>query len=94
MLELGPGSGEQAAGWSMPDRSHTARPHSLTGQYLTGQKRIAVPSERRPAGPQWLRIRGATLHNLHGRGRGHPAGHAHRGHRRRPARARARCSMT
>src|SRR5262249_39691269 len=39
---------------------------SLTGQYLTGQKRIAVPSLRRPTGPQWLRIRGATLHNLRG----------------------------
>jgi excinuclease ABC subunit A len=39
---------------------------SLTGQYLTGEKRIAVPSVRRPAGPRWLRIRGATLHNLQG----------------------------
>ena len=38
--------------------------HSLTGQYLSGEKRIAVPSARRPAGPQWLRVRGATLHNL------------------------------
>jgi excinuclease ABC subunit A len=38
---------------------------SLTGQYLSGQKRIAVPSMRRPAGPVWLRVRGATLHNLH-----------------------------
>jgi excinuclease ABC subunit A len=37
---------------------------SLTGQYLTGEKRIAVPSLRRPAGPRWLRVRGATLHNL------------------------------
>jgi excinuclease ABC subunit A len=44
---------------------HEAR-SSLTGQYLTGQKRIAVPSIRRPPGPQWLRVRGATLHNLHG----------------------------
>jgi excinuclease ABC subunit A len=37
---------------------------SLTGAYLTGTKRIGVPSARRRAGPAWLGIRGATLHNL------------------------------
>ncbi len=37
---------------------------TLTGQYLSGRKCIAVPSVRRPAGPRWLRVRGATLHNL------------------------------
>src|SRR5207249_7797440 len=63
MLELGPGSGEQGGRvvHAGPVGSAT---HSLTGQYLTGQKRIAVPSARRPAGPRWLRVRGATLHNL------------------------------
>jgi len=63
MLELGPGSGEHGG------RVVHAGPldqagASLTGQYLSGRKRIAVPSVRRRAGPQWLRIRGATLHNL------------------------------
>jgi excinuclease ABC subunit A len=63
MLELGPGSGERGG------RVVHAGPvadagASLTGQYLTGAKRIAVPSARRPAGPRWLRIRGAELHNL------------------------------
>ncbi len=63
MLELGPGSGEHGG------RVVHAGPVdmagvSLTGQYLSGRKRIAVPSVRRRAGPQWLRIRGATLHNL------------------------------
>jgi excinuclease ABC subunit A len=64
MLELGPGSGERGGEvvHAGPVREATA---SLTGQYLTGKKRIAVPSIRRPAGPQWLRVRGATLHNLH-----------------------------
>ena len=40
-----------------------ACPDSLTGQYLSGQKRIAVPAKRRnPKG--FLSIRGAEEHNL------------------------------
>ena len=64
MLELGPGSGEHGGRVVHAGPVHEARA-SLTGQYLTGKKRIGVPSIRRPAGPQWLRIRGARLHNLH-----------------------------
>jgi excinuclease ABC subunit A len=63
MLELGPGSGEHGGKVVHAGPVQQARA-SLTGQYLTGQKRIAVPSIRRPPGPQWLRVRGATLHNL------------------------------
>ena len=63
MLELGPGSGEHGGRVVHAGPVAEART-SLTGQYLTGKKRIAVPSVRRPAGPQWLRVRGATLHNL------------------------------
>jgi excinuclease ABC subunit A len=65
MLELGPGSGDRG-GHVVHAGPVAAASHSLTGQYLTGQKRIAVPSARRPAGPLWLKVRGATLHNLHG----------------------------
>ena len=65
MLELGPGSGEHGGRVVHAGPVHEAKT-SLTGQYLTGQKRIAVPSIRRPTGPQWLRVRGANLHNLHG----------------------------
>jgi excinuclease ABC subunit A len=36
---------------------------TLTGQYLSGEKRIGVPSARRPA-CRWLTLRGARLHNL------------------------------
>jgi len=63
MLELGPGSGEHGGRVVHAGPVADART-SLTGQYLTGKKRIAVPSVRRPAGPQWLRVRGADLHNL------------------------------
>ena len=65
MLEIGPGAGEHGghvvyAG--PPDQAGD----SLTGQYLSGRKRIGVPSVRRHPGPSWLRIRGARLHNLQG----------------------------
>ena len=63
MLELGPGSGEHGGEVVHAGPVAEART-SLTGQYLTGKKSIAVPSVRRPPGPQWLRVRGADLHNL------------------------------
>ncbi|MBA3317432.1 MAG: excinuclease ABC subunit UvrA [Gemmatimonadales bacterium] len=65
MLELGPGAGDRG-GRVVHAGPVAAASHTLTGQYLTGQKRIAVPSARRPAGPRWLKVRGATLHNLSG----------------------------
>jgi excinuclease ABC subunit A len=63
MLELGPGSGEHGGRVVHAGSVREAR-GTLTAQYLTGQKRIAVPSIRRPTGPQWLRVRGARLHNV------------------------------
>ncbi len=65
MLELGPGAGEhggQVVHAGPVDQAVT----TLTGQYLHGRRRIGVPSERRAAGPQWLVVRGARLHNLDG----------------------------
>jgi len=65
MLELGPGAGEHG-GHVVHAGPLDTLTDSLTSQYLSGRKRIGVPSARRPAGPQWLRIRGATLHTLTG----------------------------
>ena len=64
MLELGPGVGRAGrhvvyAG-PVAKRGQLRSPASISA----GEKRIAVPSVRRPLGPQWLRVRGATLHNL------------------------------
>ncbi|HMA43217.1 MAG TPA: excinuclease ABC subunit UvrA [Gemmatimonadales bacterium] len=64
MVELGPGSG--TAGGSVVYQGPAAGVKSagtLTGQYLSGEKRISVPSARRPA-LRWLTLRGARLHNL------------------------------
>ncbi len=64
MVELGPGSG--TAGGNVVYQGPAAAVRSagtLTGQYLSGEKRIAVPSARRPA-VRWLALKGARLHNL------------------------------
>ncbi len=39
---------------------------SLTGQYLSGQKRIPIPTERRPGNGNWLTVRNARENNLKG----------------------------
>src|SRR6266705_2372736 len=66
MVELGPGSGE--AGGRVVYQGPAAgvrEAGTLTGQYLSGEKRIGVPSARRPANPR-LTVLGARLHNLKG----------------------------
>jgi excinuclease ABC subunit A len=67
MVELGPGSGERGGQvvYAGPAAGVTAA-GTLTGQYLSGQKRIGVPSARRAPGAGWLTVRGARLHNLTG----------------------------
>lgn len=39
-------------------------PRSLTADYLTGRKKIAIPKKRRKPGKKWLLIEGAKHHNL------------------------------
>ena len=66
MVELGPASGE--AGGQLVYQGPAAAVReagTLTGQYLSGDKRIGVPSARRPA-VRWLELKGARLHNLDG----------------------------
>jgi excinuclease ABC subunit A len=66
MVELGPASGE--AGGQLVYQGPAAAVReagTLTGQYLSGDKRIGVPSARRPA-VRWLELKGARLHNLAG----------------------------
>jgi excinuclease ABC subunit A len=65
MLELGPGAGEH--GGALVHAGPVAEAtETLTGAYLTGAKRIGVPSLRRPVNGKAIVIRGARLHNLDG----------------------------
>ena len=41
-----------------------ANPNSLTGQYLSGKRKIAVPAERRKGNGNFLRVIGASENNL------------------------------
>ncbi len=41
-----------------------ANPESVTGEYLSGRKKIAIPAERRPTGDKWLKLLGASGNNL------------------------------
>jgi excinuclease ABC subunit A len=68
VLDLGPGAGELgghvvAAG--TPDEI-VANPRSLTGQFLSGARAIAVPGERRKGTGQFLTIHEPREHNLKG----------------------------
>jgi excinuclease ABC subunit A len=66
VVDLGPGAGESggevvAEG---PPEAIEAHPRSLTGAYLSGRERIAIPARRRPGNGKVLRVEGATEHNL------------------------------
>jgi excinuclease ABC subunit A len=66
MVDFGPGPGVRgghvvAAG---PVDQVMASPKSITGQYLSGKKRIEIPTQRRPVGDAKLVVRGATHNNL------------------------------
>ena len=64
LLDLGPGAGQQ--GGQVMYFGPTAKVNgSLTGQYLKGERRIAVPQKRQaPARGKWITIRGAAANNL------------------------------
>jgi len=66
MVELGPGSGDAGGGLVYQGPAAGVRDAgTLTGQYLSGEKRIGVPSARRAArGGRWLGVKGARQHNL------------------------------
>jgi len=68
LLDLGPGAGELggrllAAGTVDEVREN---PASITGKYLSGRARIAVPKHRRELGREKLQLKGARIHNLRG----------------------------
>jgi excinuclease ABC subunit A len=64
VIDFGPGAGVaggRVVAVGRPD-AIAASGESLTGRYLAGELRIAVPPRQRPSG--WLTVRGAREHNL------------------------------
>ena len=66
MVEMGPAAGEHGGQVVFAGPMRDVEQSPLTGQYLTGAKRIAVPATRRPLGSRWLELRGARAHNVQG----------------------------
>ena len=66
IVDVGPGAGSRGgrivAQGSLEDI--LAAPESVTGQYLSGLKKIPVPSARRPGNGHTLQVLGATENNL------------------------------
>ncbi|MBM4089983.1 MAG: excinuclease ABC subunit UvrA, partial [Planctomycetes bacterium] len=66
LIDFGPGpgvrGGEVVAAGSLEDVVRS--PASITGKYLSGALRIAVPRQRRPAGANRLKVVGARHNNL------------------------------
>ncbi len=66
LVDIGPGAGihgGEVVAAGTPDEVKACE-RSITGAYLSGRKRIAVPTVRRPGNGHFLNIRGATHHNL------------------------------
>lgn len=68
IIDIGPGAGihgGQIMAKGTPQEIMQDE-NSLTGQYLSGRRFIAVPEQRRPLTDKWLEIRGAKENNLKG----------------------------
>ena len=66
VIDLGPGAGE-LGGHLLYEGAYDAmlaERKSLTGRYLSGELRIPVPNNRHKPNGKFLRLYGATLHNL------------------------------
>lgn len=66
LIDVGPGAGDQggeivAAG---TPKEVEKNPKSLTGQYLSGKREIAVPKERRKGNGKKIKVTGAAENNL------------------------------
>ncbi len=66
LIDIGPGAGVhggQVVAAGTPEEV-MANPNSLTGQYLSGKKKVPIPDIRRPGNGKFLRVRGAEENNL------------------------------
>ena len=66
VIDIGPGAGVhggQVVAIGTPS-SIEKNPNSLTGQYLSGKKKISIPLSRKKPDGRWISIHGATGNNL------------------------------
>lgn len=76
LIDIGPGAGEnggQVIAAGTPNQVEKKR-NSLTGQYLSGKKYIAIPSERRKGNGKKIVVKGASENNLKNIDVGFPLG--------------------
>jgi len=68
IIDLGPGAGEHGGYVVVSGTLEDVirEPRSITGQYLSGARRIPIPKTRRKPKGKWLIIRGARKYNLKG----------------------------
>jgi len=66
IIDMGPGPGEKGGEvvFAGPPEALVEARHSLTGQFLSGERSIPVPKTRRSIGERCLVIRGASANNL------------------------------
>ncbi|MFM7731715.1 MAG: excinuclease ABC subunit UvrA [Flavobacteriales bacterium] len=65
LIDIGPGAGIH--GGRIMTQGHPKeliQGDSVTAKYLRGEMSIPIPEERRKGRPQWLKLKGATGHNL------------------------------
>lgn len=65
IVDIGPKGGRKGGEVvfsGTPDQ--LAKSSTLTGSYISGQRKIEIPSTRRKGNGKWLKIKGATGHNL------------------------------
>ena len=68
VIDIGPGAGVHGGRVVAQGTAEevAANKDSLTGDYLSGRRRIEVPAKRRATGDDWLTLTGATGNNLKG----------------------------
>lgn len=66
VLDIGPGAGVHGGNIVAQGTPQQIidNPDSLTGDYLSGRKRIAIPAERTALTGKWLKLKGASGNNL------------------------------
>jgi excinuclease ABC subunit A len=66
VVDIGPGAGEHGGAivYDGPVKGLLKSKESITGQYLSGKRKIPVPEKRRPGNGEQLVVKGAREHNL------------------------------